>query len=253
MPDDTLSATATLPPVLSPAGQAIFLDFDGTLVEIAERPDAIEVPGTLPTLLAALGEAAGGALALVSGRRLADLQGFLPGHRGVIVGSHGSEIWPPEIAGEASAFPDAAPVRAALHALAETRAAYLCEDKPAGAVIHYRADPGLAEEARAAAEAVVAAHPGFALQQAKMAWEIHPAGVSKDRAVAALMERPPFRGRVPVFAGDDVTDEPALAWVRARGGISVHVGTVAETAAEWRVDSPAALLGWLAAALPHHA
>ncbi|QDL94459.1 trehalose-phosphatase (plasmid) [Paroceanicella profunda] len=238
------------PPVPDLSRHALFLDFDGTLVDIAPRPDDIRIPEILPGLLTALDAAAGGAIALVSGRRLADLRGFLPEFRGVIVGSHGSETWPEDAApAPGLRQPDAGPVRAALRALAATRAAYLFEEKPAGAVIHFRADPALDAEARAAAEAVVAAHPGFALQRAKMAYEIHPAGVSKDRAVARLMDRAPFRGRVPVFAGDDTTDEPALGWVRAREGISVHVGDRPDTAAAWRLDSPAALRDWLARAV----
>lgn len=238
------------PPALSipalTANTALFLDFDGCLVEIAPRPDAVVIPSGLPGRLARLHDRLGGAVALVSGRDVADLRAYLPDFPGAIAGSHGAEL---ALAGhliETTHQVDldlAALHQAAAGAVAE-HPAILVERKPHGVALHYRADPSL----RLVVEEVMAqladAHPDMALQPAKMAVELRPAGTGKDGALDRLMAMAPFAGRVPVYAGDDLTDEVAMARAQALGGHGIKIG-VGETVANHRLPDPAALARWL--------
>lgn len=235
----------SVPPVL-PAHAALFLDFDGCLVDIAPRPDAVIVSDALAPRLERLRVRLEGALALVSGRDIADLRRWLPGFRGVIAGSHGAEL-----------SLDGATIRtthdialdvARLHADAVRAAAghpaILVEPKPHGVALHYRADPSLRAVVEAAMQRLARAHPGLILQPAKMAVELRPAGTGKDGAVERLMASAPFAGRVPVYAGDDLTDEDAMAVAQAQGGFGVKIGA-GDTLARHRLPDPAAVARWL--------
>lgn len=237
----TPDATRTAPPALDCNRDALFLDFDGTLVEIAPRPDAIIVPPDLPARLSRLSAACGGALAVVSGRDLATLERFLPGFAGVMVGSHGAEARGLDLGFTPA---DPAAVQAELRSFA-AREGLLYEQKSHGGALHYRTRP----EAEAAVTAFVSdlarRHPAFEVQPAKMAVELRPRGASKDRALAALAVLPAFAGRRPVYLGDDTTDEPALIWAAARGGYGIKVGE-GPSAARHHLDGPAAVLNWLA-------
>ncbi len=228
-----------LPPL---ARAALFLDFDGTLVEIAERPDAVRVPPDLPPLLARLAAALGGALAIVSGRPLGDLDHFLPVPL-AMAGDHGASLRPdPAHPAEVADLPTPPPAwRARALPLVARHPGALIEDKAHGFVVHYRLAPAAGPEAEALLAGLVAEAPDrFALLKARMAWEIRPRGASKGSAVRRLMARPPFAGRRPVFIGDDVTDEEGMEAARAQGGVG------------WMLDeafgSPAALRAWLAEA-----
>lgn len=241
---ETTRAGGVQPPALEPARDALFLDFDGTLVETAPTPDAIEVPGDLPGMLARLHDAAEGAVAIVSGRMLADLERYLDGFPGVLIGSHGAERRgapqppPPEGLEE---------LQAEVRRIAEAEG-LLAEIKSRGAALHFRQVPELEAMARGLAEALAVAFPAFVLQPAKMAFELKPKGAAKDRALVEVMGEPPFAGRRPVYLGDDATDEPALDWVVAEGGLAVKVGEGA-SAAPHRLESPGEVLAWLARAL----
>ncbi|MDO9709520.1 trehalose-phosphatase [Paracraurococcus lichenis] len=224
-------------------GAALLLDFDGTLVEIAPTPDAVRVPPHLPGLLRRLADELSGALAVVSGRPLRDLDHFLPVPIAK-AGDHGASLRPdpaaPALRPDLPAPPAGWRARAA--ALVARHPGALIEDKEHGFVIHYRQAPELGPEAEALLAACVAEDPAaFALLEARMAWEVKPRGASKGTAVNALMARPPFAGRVPVFIGDDVTDEEGMAVARRFGGHG------------WRLQdafgTPAALRDWLAAAV----
>ena len=229
---------------------ALFLDFDGTLVDIAARPDGVTVPDDLSRLLAALHDRTGGRTVIVSGRRMADLDRFLPGFPGVKVGSHGAEVfedgrlWQHE-AVESDALRC---IRRMAETWAEQRPGVLVEEKPCSVVLHFRQAPDAMAPADRFLTALVQDHPGFALHHAKMALEVHPADVSKRGAIARLIERWP--DRLPVSFGDDATDEGMFEAVNAAGGLSVKVGHE-ETAADWRLDRPeevrAALRAWLEA------
>ncbi|GGG47794.1 hypothetical protein GCM10010964_38960 [Caldovatus sediminis] len=229
------------PPPLPPRA-ALFLDFDGTLVEIAPTPDAVRVPPALLSVLGRLARRLDGALAVVSGRPMRDLDRFLP-LPVVKVGDHGAALrlgpGAPVIGPHLPLPPPEWRARAA--ALAERFPGALLEEKAHGFVLHYRlAGPEAGEAARELLSALVAEQPErFALLAARKAWEVRPRGVSKASAVAALMTRPPFAGRVPVFVGDDATDEEGMAEARSGGGIGLRLQDAFGT--------PARLRAWLAA------
>ncbi len=233
------------PPLLpdqAPVGRAaLFLDFDGTLVEIAARPDAVQVPPGLPGLLTRLQAGLGGALAVVSGRPMQDLDHFLPVPLAK-AGDHGATIRvQPHLAAEAPPLPVPPEAwRLQAMALAQAHPGVLVEEKTHGFAVHYR----LAPEAGALAHALLAAlvlDSPFQLLAARMAWEVRPRGPSKASAVRRLMQAPAFAGRVPVFIGDDVTDEEGMDAARALGGLGWQLQDAFGT--------PAALRGWLAQAL----
>jgi trehalose 6-phosphate phosphatase len=237
-----------LPP-LSEA--ALYLDFDGTLVDLADTPDGIAVPEDLPALLAALHRATGGATVLVSGRRLSDIEAFLPDFPGDVVGSHGAEFREHGTcrAHPAAGTPELDALKARVRDWATPREGVLVEDKPASIVLHYRQAPALAGQAEAAMEAIVRDYPGFVLHRAKMAYELHPDDVSKADAVGRLHgERWPTRR--PFAIGDDRTDEGMMAVALDHGGIAVKVGE-GESRAPHRIASPRAvrqmLQEWLGA------
>lgn len=243
MPDTLILPPPPRVPGLGPiATAALFLDFDGTLVEIAPTPDAVAVPDHLPGLLQQLAEGLGGALAVVSGRALADLDHFLP----VPIpkaGDHGASLRPdPLQPAILPKLPSPPPEwRARADALVARHPGALVEDKTHGFVVHYRQAPELGPEAEALLAAMVAEDPlAFTLLEARMAWELRPRGASKATAVHELMALAPFAGRIPVFIGDDVTDEEGMDAARSFGGQG------------WRLDdmfgTPQVLREWLAEA-----
>ena len=238
------------PPALSSiSNPALFLDFDGTLVEIAARPGAIEVAPGLPALLAALGARLGGRLAIVSGRAIADLDRYVGGARVALAGSHGGEL---RLAGEAAPRVFAEPMpetaMAAVRAFAAARPGVLIEDKPLGLAIHYRAIPAAERDALELAGELAARH-SLATKRGKMVVELISSGVDKGRAVARLCAAAPFGGGTPVFVGDDVTDEDGFRAAAAHGGWGVLVGPERATAARVRLANVTAVHAWLRAPL----
>lgn len=234
------------PPAIELARDAVFLDFDGCLVEIAPRPDAVVIPPDLPAMLTTLAEALDGALAVVSGRSLRDLEDFLSGYAGPMVGSHGAEargMDPPlaESPAELTAL------QAELARFAQKQG-LLYEEKSHGGALHFRADPTRQQEVEEFTAGLADRFPAFAIQPAKMAVELRPEGYSKDGALALLSELPDFSGRRPVYAGDDRTDEPALAWAEANEGYGIKIGE-GESAARFHLPEPEDLRAWLAAAV----
>ncbi|PRY92894.1 trehalose 6-phosphatase [Hasllibacter halocynthiae] len=218
---------------------AFFLDFDGVLVDLAETPDGIDVPGHLGPMLGELHAKAGGAVAIASGRAVADIRRWLPDFPGVIVGSHGGEIDRGQ-GPEATVSPDPGVVAALqkmVEGFATSNEAYIAEPKPTGVVLHFRRNPELRGAAWNMLENALSQFEGFHIHHSKMAFEVRPDGVGKENAIQALMEEEPFAGRLPVVFGDDVTDEPALAWAKERGGVAVKVGE-GQSAAGCRLESP---------------
>ncbi len=232
---------------------ALFLDFDGTLANIAASPCGVSVdPGLRPTL-AALREALGGAVALVSGRTLAKLDELLAPLVLPAAGLHGLERRRADgtitRADEAEAAGPLAAVRARLTAFAAAAPGVLLEDKGLTLALHYRDAQHLKEECRrAVAAALAASGGGLHLLEGKMMFEIKVDGSDKGTAIEAFLAEPPFAGRTPAFFGDDVTDEDGFAAVNRRGGVTVRVGDGAATAARWRIASVDALLLWRAKA-----
>lgn len=224
---------------IAPDRAALFLDFDGTLVEIAPRPDAVVVPPGLPALLRRVADQLDGALAVVSGRPLEQLDALLPAPL-AMAGDHGAALR--RVPGgpvDASRLPRP-PVawRHQAEALAARFPGAFVEAKQHGFVLHYRLAPAAGPPARALLEALIAGSGNFQLMPAHMAWEVKPSGVSKATAVAGFMAHPPFAGRTPVFIGDDVTDEAGMAAARAAGGIGLRLQDAFGT--------PAVLRDWLA-------
>jgi trehalose 6-phosphate phosphatase len=236
------------PPLSRFAPAALFLDFDGTLVELAEAPGAIAVPIGLAPLLDRLSERFQGRLAIVSGRAADDLRRHLGRSAAVLCGSHGGELrYADGRSIQVSAPPGLAAARESIRRFAAGVEGLLVEDKPAGVALHYRLAPERAEEADAFLEAL-AERSGFVLQRGKMVAELRPQGSDKGAALRRLMAEPPFAGARPVFVGDDLTDEDAFEAAAALGGEGVLVGPARPSAARWRLDGVAEVTAWLEAA-----
>lgn len=219
---------------------ALFLDFDGTLVEIAPTPDAVGVRPRIPALLGDLRHLLDGALAIVTGRPVADVERYLPGLPVDICGMHGLE----RRIGGRIVRPDFPDLSAEIEALRERLSAHpgvLVEDKGIGVAVHWRLAPE-AETAAQDALANLAARlgPGYRVQDGKAVRELVPGTSHKGLAIRDLMRAEPYAGRVPVFVGDDRTDEAGFAAVRDLGGVGIKVGP-GETLASRRLDTPAAL------------
>jgi trehalose 6-phosphate phosphatase len=237
------------PPDLRRESPAVFLDVDGTLVEIAERPDLVEVSAALRDTLKETAERVQGALAVVSGRSIADLDRILAPLQLPAAGIHGLEYRPAADAriAQVEAKPMPRAVREALERFAAEHPGLLVEYKGESAALHFRQAPELAERVQRWAEHIVAElGEDFQLQPGKMVVELRPAGSDKGAAIAALMDLPPFAGRRPLFIGDDVTDESGFEVVNALQGWSVRVGPEGTaTAANFRLDNVRAVRDWL--------
>ena len=237
------------PPRADTASLALFVDVDGTLVDIASRPDAVVVDASLPATLKRLKDRLAGALAPVSGRPIRDIDALLD-LGGAAAGLHGAELRAPDGAVLATPIPheglDAARTRAVRAAAAIS--GVLVEDKGGAIALHYLAAPDAELDVRRAAiEMLDAAGAGYELLHGKFVIELKPANADKGAALAALMTIAPFAGRTPWMIGDDVTDEDAFAEVNAASGVSVVVGPRRPTIARYALAGPAAAREWLAA------
>ena len=223
---------------------ALFLDFDGTLVDLAPGPDQIVVPPRLVTALNALSERLDGRLALVSGRAIVDLEKHLGPLELARAGSHGADCRLAD-----GTVLGAAPAGLAAAALAELAAfaeaeGFVREDKPHGGALHYRHDPALENKGLAFAETFAARH-GLGVKRGKCVIEFVATGADKGRAVAALMAEPPFIGALPIFVGDDVTDEDGFRAAGNFEGFGVLVGERDESVARYGLSRPADVYRWL--------
>ncbi|HEY0314617.1 MAG TPA: trehalose-phosphatase [Allosphingosinicella sp.] len=235
------------PPLADLAEGSLFLDFDGTLVALADRPDAIAVPRHLAPLLDRVAAALGGRLAILTGRALADLDRHLAAPHLAAAGSHGLELRGATAQAEHTAGPNAlVHARAALAAFAAGAPGLLVEDKPASVALHYRLAPERETAALALAESLAAA-TGLAVQRGKMVVELRPPGPDKGDAVRALMAEPPFAGARPVVVGDDLTDEDGFRAAAALGGFGILVGAARVTEARYRLPGVEAVHAWLEA------
>lgn len=225
---------------------ALFLDVDGTLLDFAPHPDAARVPDGLREVLAALHRRLDGALALVSGRPVDGLDTLFHPLRLPAAGLHGLELRSGDDGTHAPPVPDVlTDVLERARAFAAPRPGTVVEDKGSAVALHWRAAPEHAEEMRGFAEDAVERLPGYRLQHGNQVAELRPEGADKGDAIAALAGEPPFRGRTPVFVGDDLTDEHGFEVVNERGGTSVLVGDRQPSAARYRLADTAAVLAWL--------
>lgn len=234
-----------LPPPDLLEGAALFLDFDGTLVEIAARPDAVHVDARLARLMDRLAEKLDGRLAVISGRPAADIAALFPARGFAIAGSHGLEVRHADGRSTPAERPDTMDaVRAALRDFAARDPALLIEDKPAGVALHYRAAPEHGAAANALARTLAEAN-GLALQPGKMMVEVRSGAADKGSALLLLMREPAMASARPVFLGDDDTDEPAFVAAATLGGDGILIGPERPTAATHRLPDVAATLDWL--------
>jgi trehalose 6-phosphate phosphatase len=228
---------------------ALFLDFDGTLIDIAATPDAVRVEPDLIETLDRLRVLLGGALAIVSGRPLTQIAHYLSPLELAAAGLHGLERRCAEgvVVRSDGAAAAIGVVRDQLAAFATGKPQVFLEDKDLTLALHYRGAPELEEACRDAVERAVAqAGSGVRVLDGKMVLEVKPSGVDKGIAIKGFLEEAPFAGRVPVFVGDDVTDEYGFAFVEQRGGISIRVGHTGETQARYRIGTAADMRAWLA-------
>ena len=234
-----------------PAAQtdwAVFLDFDGTLVEIAEHPDAVIVPPDLPALLRNLARRLNGAIAIISGRSLVGLDALLDGALPAMAGVHGLERR--DATGQLYQAVDRtaefAQARAVIQEFVATHAGTMWEDKGNALALHFRNAPAAGPAAEALLDAEQKALGNeFILQKGKQLVELKPSSQHKGTVVQTYMAEPPFKGRTPVFLGDDTTDEDAFAAVNAMGGYSIRVGDAPQTVAQYKIDTVNEALEWL--------
>ena len=221
---------------------ALFLDIDGTLIDFSLSPGAVVVPHGLLAMLKSLQLRQGGALALLSGRRLGDIEAlFGPGF--AVGAEHGALLQDAEGQVFAEIRPSAAlaalavPLREAVAAHPGT----LLEEKRFGLALHWRAAPETAGGLQALAARLAAPYPELLLLPAHAALEIRPRGTDKGSALASFMRQPPFAGHKPVFVGDDTTDEPAIARANEMGGLGLHVardfGGATQAVRAWLAES----------------
>ncbi len=239
--------TPFLPPPLPKSEWAYFLDVDGTLIDIADTPDSVVVDKILLDLIARVFHATGGALALVSGRSISDLQSRIGMLNLPIAGQHGLErrdgsgrLW-------IHAAPPAAKsaIKEALSPILERHPGLLLEDKGLTLALHYRKAPHLAAYAqRLLSRLAEAADSKLELQQGKCVIEVKPAGVDKGMAVAEYLAEASFRSRLPVFIGDDLNDEHGFAEVNRLEGISIKVGN-GPSCARYRLADVGEVRCWL--------
>lgn len=224
-------------------GDALFLDFDGTLAEIQSDPDTVWLPDSTLGDLEVLAARLEGALAIISGRDLRDLVRRTPA--GVWrLGGHGLEVLAPG-AGPLPSVPH--PPDALLAPLAEVvrRPGIRLEIKGPIVALHYRAAPEAGPACLVAAKTAALAVPGHVVQAGKMVVEVKPEGAHKGAALGRIMQARPFTGRRPVMLGDDVTDEDAMRAAIELGGTAVKIGP-GESVAALRAPDPQAVRIWLA-------
>ena len=231
---------------LTPQTLAVLLDFDGTLVGIADRPEAVELKAQTVETLARLEDALEGAIAIVSGRSIADIDRILGAPRFAVAGIHGLERRGSDGTLHADDYD-----LAALEDIAEVLGGFTREEpglrlerKPGSVALHYRQRPELEARCRAAAAAAIEGRPDARLLTGKMVVEVKLSRRSKADAVTDFMAEPPFAGRTPLYAGDDVTDEDAFRAVAELGGISIKIGR-GETAAGYFAEDDEVFLDWL--------
>jgi len=227
---------------------ALFLDVDGTLLEIAATPAAVRVPAALRNTLQLAAKRENGALAFISGRTITEIDRLFAPLVFPAAGQHGVEVRDSN-GNVARPFIDAGQLDSARELLTQLVTHYrglLLEDKGSALAVHFRQAPqheratmevmgGLADQLR----------DKFVLRDGKCVLELTPRGYSKRGAIEAFMRDPPFAGRTPVFIGDDVTDEDGFEAVNALGGYSVRVGDLAATAAKFRFSSVSTVVAWL--------
>jgi trehalose 6-phosphate phosphatase len=240
------AATIALP--APPCRLALFLDIDGTLLEIAATPEGVAVPKQLQELLQRLAAGLGGAVAILTGRTVADADELLAPVRLVTAGVHGTELRLSRC-GEVDRMAPCIDEELVgkVRGVARLAPGITVETKGAGLAVHYRNAPAAATAIEAELNRILDhVRNDLALSRGRKVFEIVPARVSKGTALAAIAERPPFAGRVPVMIGDDRNDESALAAAERLGGVGFKVAGEHFAAASAHFGGPREVLAFLA-------
>jgi len=237
----------SLPP--PPAGllhkASLFLDFDGTLVEIEARPDGVKVEARLVDLLSALSSRLQGRVAIVSGRPADQVRSLFGAPAFAIAGSHGVELhWPDGRVAAPAIDERRATMFARLRPLELRFPGVIVEDKPFGVALHFRQAPHAAEHCRLEATRI-SEETGFTLQSGKMVIELKMSNANKGIAVQAFMAEAPMKGTTPIFIGDDETDEAGFVMAEKLGGVGIVVGSRRPTAASYCLPDVLSALQWL--------
>ncbi len=236
------------PPLPGPGAQwAVMLDVDGTLLDFADDPRSVIAAPSLLGLLYNLHHALGGALALISGRGLEDIDRLFGRTRWAAIGLHGLELRHADGSFRRRNLSPASQLRMrkAADALAAQFDGLQLEDKQQVVALHCRHDEEKLAALHAAAKALLPQLPGYELQPGHQMLEFKPAGMDKGQAVRELLRQSPFAGRKPVYLGDDLTDEHAFKSINRVHGISVRVGVGEPTLAHYTVSDPEAVEHWL--------
>lgn len=235
-------------PLLAPADKiALFLDFDGTLVEIVDHPDLVAIDGATKEALSVVSIELSSALAIVTGREIEVIDKFLSPLKLPVAGIHGlmrrdARGRVPTSDNSAAEFVDRVADR--LKPFAQSESGLILEIKASSVALHYRARPELERLCLEVCEAAIVDLSGVELKRGKMVCEIKPNIANKGTAILDYMKEPPFMGRTPWFAGDDVTDEDAFKVVNGLGGVTIKVGP-GETVAKYRAQNTAEFVNWL--------
>ncbi|MGB7801240.1 trehalose-phosphatase [Buttiauxella sp.] len=246
-----MAEVSSVPPLLS-GNLAFFFDLDGTLAEIKPHPDQVYIPAAVRTLLQKMSVMSNGALALISGRSMAELDKLATPFHFPLAGVHGAERRDINDKTQVVTLPE--PVVAALQehlseALLQFPGTEL-EAKGMAFAIHYRHAPEAAEAVLQLAQSMTQRYPELALQPGKCVVELKPLGIDKGAAIRAFMQEVPFAGRTPVFIGDDLTDEAGFKQVNALGGLTIKVGG-GETIANYRLANVRMVYHWLGKLTQH--
>lgn len=230
-----------------PEACALFLDIDGTLVDIEEHPGDVIADSTLLDLLERTSARLNGALALISGRTLDEIDRIFRPRRFAAAGAHGTQLRLPDgtrLDVGPEPLPDA--VLREFRRFSGAHEGLLLEEKPAGLSLHYRRAPGLEAEARRFVRRVAGKlGPAFRVIDGKMVLELTPAGNGKGNAIRSFLQHSPYQGRRPVFVGDDVTDEDGFRFVNDSGGLSIKAGVADDSAATHSLADVQQVRRWL--------
>jgi trehalose 6-phosphate phosphatase len=223
---------------------AIFLDLDGTLAELVAHPDSVQVDRSTLSLLETLSEKVGRALAVVSGREIAVVDRLLRPLVLPVAGVHGLERRDANGIIHARDTTDISSIIFALEKAIGAEVGLVIERKPGAIALHYRRRPDLEGRCREIVHGVVGERPDLRLLHGKMVYEVMPRGGDKGCAIQAFLSEPPFLGRGPIFAGDDITDEAGFSVVNARSGVSIKIGD-GESVARFRARDVRQFRAWL--------
>jgi trehalose 6-phosphate phosphatase len=223
---------------------SLFLDFDGTLVELAATPEAVRLAPNLIDILSALQERLDGRLAIVTGRPIEQIDQMLAPLRLAVAGVHGAERRGADGRMHCAPAPSMLAAQLAAQRLVTEHPQLIVEEKRGALALHFRQAPELEALCKSTMTAALQECPGMVLMHGKMVLEMKPAGSNKGTALHDFMQEAPFAGHRPLFAGDDTTDEAGFAYAQEIGGVGIKIGGGPSIALN-RLASTAALLAVL--------